>query len=118
MQYKEQIETMISIISSDIRNNWSGYVDERLDAIVELCTMIDRYDWIEEINENREHIRDDGRWMRGSGWSGPYGAHHGDMNRYIVGNELFNEYYDVLLDPSMWVDTDEENIDNISDNIC
>ena len=70
-QEQKNVCTMIGYIAGNIRWSWGEKVTERLDAIRELCEKVEKPDWRQEIDDNEEDIRYDGRWMRNC-WSGPY----------------------------------------------
>src|SRR3989338_1433913 len=65
--FKKSIDYIISLIAHDIRDSWSEGCDDRIDDIIELLEKKDDEDskeLIEELNESREDINYDGRYMK------------------------------------------------------
>lgn len=97
MTKENSILNMIGILALDIRNNWNC-IDNRLDAIIELCEMIGKDEWIQQIEDNIDYIKSDGRWFRGE-WCGPFGG---------VESDVYGEYSHLLSEN--WYSEDEEII--------
>ena len=86
---KASFENMIGVLTESIRGSWNDTWD-RLNAIIKLCGKLGRQDWIDQIENNADYIRDDGRWFRDV-WTGPYG---GDL--FKVDDKTLDEYYGLL----------------------
>jgi hypothetical protein len=89
-----KICNMIGLLACDIRGDWRD-VDDRLDAIIELCERVGMQEWIDEIDDNKDDIYYDGRWFRDC-WSGPY---EDDGSIDDVGQELYDEFYSIFSHP-------------------
>jgi hypothetical protein len=85
------LSSPIGILTHDIRTNWSN-IDNRLDAIIDLCKQINKVEWVQEIENNLEDIYYDGRWFRS--WDGPYADL--DCTPETVGHDLYDKYYHLL----------------------
>ena len=76
---KDEIESVITALAKDIRGSWQ-YAEGRMDKMIELCKVIDRYDLVSEIEDIYEDCIQDGRYMR-------------DCFSFYNGNNNFAKYY-------------------------
>lgn len=81
-------ELKIAVLAISIRDNWRE-IGDRLDKIISLCYKIGRQDLVDEIDENRDDIYNDGRWFRDS-WSGPYG--YPTVETYPLVRKIYDKY--------------------------
>jgi hypothetical protein len=64
IKYKyDDFESVITALAKDIRGSWQ-YAEGRMDTMIELCKVIDRYDLVSEIEDIYEDCIQDGRYMR------------------------------------------------------
>lgn len=88
-----QKKLMIGVLTHSIRGDWND-INERKEAIYELCEELGKNDLMEWLHENNEDIYRDGRMFRDS-WDGPYSP----CNINLFDEEFLKKYIGIITYP-------------------
>lgn len=84
LQYdrNKHLMSLLGIIARSIRDDWNC-IGNRIDTMYEICSQLGKLEWAKSLQEEKDDIIYDGRWMRDT-WEGPYGQCYWDDVQEII----------------------------------